>query len=79
MIDEQPRNEKIVSIREAAAMLEKGQISVADYVKGIEDAIGKEKFWEIYNRHLKEYFQGFNFKDSDVKNSLIKEQEKSNE
>lgn len=64
------------TIREAAALLENGKISVEQYTMAMEQAIGKEKFWKIHNECLQDYFKGFNFNMGDrIKNELIKEQE----
>ncbi len=66
------KQKKIVSLEEVAAMLERGEISVEDYVQAIESAIGKETFWKIYNEHLKNYFTGIDFNDSSIRNSILK-------
>jgi len=70
--------ERNVSIREAADLLQKGEISVVDYVQGMEKAIGKQRFWEIYNKVLEDYFKGIDFSDTTIKDKLIEEQESGN-
>ena len=62
-----------VTIREAAAMLERGEISVEAYIQGVEKAIGKQRFWEIHKECLEDYFKGFSFNDTTIKNKLISE------
>jgi len=63
-------SERHVSVREAAEMLQKGDITTEQYIDSIANSIGKEKFWEIYNECLADYFRGFSFDDKTVLSKL---------
>lgn len=62
--------ERNIKIREASDMLDKGNLTADQYIEVLAKQIGKEKFWDLYNECLADYFRGLPFSDEIILNKI---------